>query len=86
MGGYPVNVMQLQNIACPAQYQLTHIPWLPVVDRTVTPAELLGPVHFTERQNSVSAHVSSHSNCSIANLSILLGYVATSLGNLLPVF
>jgi len=31
-GGYPVSIMELQNIACPAQYQLTHIPWLPTVD------------------------------------------------------
>jgi hypothetical protein len=41
---------------------------------------------LTERQNSGSAHVTSHSNCSTADITILLGNVATSLGNLLPVF
>jgi len=32
MGSVSSKLMQLQNIACPAQHQLTHIPWLPVVD------------------------------------------------------
>jgi hypothetical protein len=44
----------------PALLPLMHTPRLPVVDRTVAPADLNGLVRFAERRNLVSARVPSH--------------------------
>lgn len=41
---------------------------LPVVDRTVIPAELHGLVQFTERRSLVSVRVPPRSNCSVPGL------------------
>jgi hypothetical protein len=66
--GYPACLARLQSIASPAQYkcyQLTHTPWLPVVDWTLTSAKSHGLVHFAERQNLVSVCVPSNLDCTI---------------------
>jgi hypothetical protein len=50
------------NIAYPVQrkcYQLMHTPLLPVANWPVLPAKLQKLIHFTERQNLVSAHLPS---------------------------
>jgi len=48
-----------RNMVYPALLPLTLTPRLPAVDLTDTPADLNGLVRFAERQNLVSARVSS---------------------------
>jgi hypothetical protein len=55
----PPNMVQLELLL------LMHTPRLPVVDWTDAPANLNGPIHFTERWNLVSACMPSHFKCSL---------------------
>ena len=53
------------NLVYPALLSLMRTSRLPVVDWTVTPADLNGLVRFAERWNLVSACVPSHFKCSL---------------------
>ena len=57
---YPVLFTLPRNVVYPALLPLTRTPLLPVIDWTDAPADLNGLVRFAERQNLVSARVSSH--------------------------
>jgi hypothetical protein len=62
------------NMAFPApstRHRLTRTPRLPVVDWILTPTNLHGLVHLTQRRNLVSACMPSHSNWSIPTVVLL---------------
>jgi len=57
-----------QNVVYPALLTLMRTPRLPAVDWTDAPADLNGPVRFSEKQNLVSARVPSRFKCTIAQI------------------
>ena len=63
--GSPVLFTLPRNTGYPALLPLIRTPRLPVFDWTDAPADLNGLIRFAERQNLVSAHVSSHSKRSL---------------------